>query len=163
MSDQKKFKLLAAFKEMNHKIKTDTFDDRLIFQKKTYLIQEMGVKLGDTFGWYLHGPYSRDAANDEFQLVSIQDDIDTKNLLTREESGLIKKLEGVIAEAGTVFPNKSEADLLEMLASLNFVLRHGYPKPKDDNDAIQIFSKLKPTFAEDSIRALQLLKKYGLN
>jgi uncharacterized protein YwgA len=163
MSEQKKFKLLAALREMNYKIKTDTFGDRLIFQKKTYLIQEMGVKIGNTFGWYLHGPYSREAANDEFQLVPIQNNIDTGNLLTAEEKGLIKKLEKILEEAGTVFPDKNEADLLEMLASLNFILRHGYPKPKDDNDAIRIFAKQKPAFANDSIPALQLLKKYGLN
>lgn len=38
----------------------DSLDNRIIAQKKIFLLQELGVKLGYSYNWYLHGPYSPD-------------------------------------------------------------------------------------------------------
>ena len=34
------------------------FDERLICQKKVYLLQSLGTNLGYTYNWYVRGPYS---------------------------------------------------------------------------------------------------------
>lgn len=39
-------------------ISKDTFNDRLIAQKKIYLLQSLGTKLGYEYNWYIRGPYS---------------------------------------------------------------------------------------------------------
>ena len=39
-------------------ISKDSFDDRLICQKKIYLLQSLGTNLGYTYNWYVRGPYS---------------------------------------------------------------------------------------------------------
>lgn len=39
-------------------ISKDSFDDRLISQKKIYLLQSLGTNLGYTYNWYVRGPYS---------------------------------------------------------------------------------------------------------
>ena len=36
----------------------DTFDARLICQKKVYLLQTLGTELGYVYNWYVRGPYS---------------------------------------------------------------------------------------------------------
>lgn len=40
------------------KISKDSFDERLICQKKIYLLQSLGTNLGYTYNWYVRGPYS---------------------------------------------------------------------------------------------------------
>ncbi len=39
-------------------ISKDSFDDRLICQKKIYLLQSLGTNLGYAYNWYVRGPYS---------------------------------------------------------------------------------------------------------
>lgn len=45
-----------VFKQLG--IEKDTFDERLISQKKVYLLQALGTDLGYHYNWYLRGPYS---------------------------------------------------------------------------------------------------------
>lgn len=41
------------------------FDQRMEMQKAVYLLQDMGVPVGDYgFRWYLHGPYSQNLQDD---------------------------------------------------------------------------------------------------
>jgi uncharacterized protein YwgA len=162
VTDQTKFKLLAAFKEMKQPISMSDFNDRLIFQKKTYLLQETGLKLGNSYGWYLRGPYSRDAANDGFQLQIIQNHVEGIEPLSLPEKKSVEKLQAITLESQKMFRGKNESYLFEMLASLHFVVKHGYPRPKNERDALKRFSKLKPQFAENAKEALKLLKKYEL-
>lgn len=39
-------------------ITKESFDERLICQKKIYLLQSLGTNLGYTYNWYVRGPYS---------------------------------------------------------------------------------------------------------
>lgn len=39
-------------------VSKESFDDRLICQKKIYLLQSLGTDLGYSYTWYLRGPYS---------------------------------------------------------------------------------------------------------
>ena len=43
------------------------FDQRMEMQKAIYLLQDMGVPVGDYgFRWYLHGPYSQSLQDDMY-------------------------------------------------------------------------------------------------
>ena len=45
--------------------KAREFSDRLELQKVVYLLQNMGISVGDyRFIWYKHGPYSQTLQND---------------------------------------------------------------------------------------------------
>jgi uncharacterized protein YwgA len=162
MADESKLKLLAAFKHLNQKIVMSDFRSRLILQKETYLLQEMGLHLGNTYGWYLHGPYSRDVASDGFQLVSIQDSTDVLTPLSKADKTHVSNLKELIAEAKETFSKNDEDYCLELLASLHFVLKHGYPRPKNENSALKQFLILKPKFSSDAKNALRLLKEHNL-
>ena len=39
-------------------ISKESFEDRLICQKKIYLLQSLGTDLGYTYNWYVRGAYS---------------------------------------------------------------------------------------------------------
>lgn len=41
-------------------VKKDSFDNRIISQKKIFLLQEMGIDIGYSYNWYIRGPYSPD-------------------------------------------------------------------------------------------------------
>ena len=45
------------------------FETRLELQKTIYLLEEAGAKLGYSFGWYKHGPYSSSLADDAYRLA----------------------------------------------------------------------------------------------
>lgn len=40
------------------RISIESFDERLICQKKIYLLKSLGTDLGYVYNWYVHGPYS---------------------------------------------------------------------------------------------------------
>jgi hypothetical protein len=162
MTDETKFRLLAAFKKMRQQIDMSDFNARLVFQKQTYLLQELGLQLGNTYGWYIRGPYSSDAASDGFQLTSIQDHVKYLPKLSRDELQSLKTFEKLFSESKKRFKGKSDAYVLELLGSLHFLLKYGYPRPTNNKVALKRFFELKPGFKEDAETALELLEKHGL-
>jgi len=163
VTDSTKFKLLATFRAMEQKIIMTTFNERLMLQKKVYLLQQLGLHLGNSYGWYLRGPYSRDVTNDGFYLETIQDKIgEVKQLLSEEEILVTQKLQGLINDARKNI-SENESGNLELLASLHFVLKYGYPKPSSKKMAIAQLTQQKTKFTTDAGKvAMQLLEKYGL-
>ncbi len=60
--------LLPVYKEIyGEDFDYSKFENRLEMQKAIYLLQDMGVPVGDYgFRWYLHGPYSQSLQNDMY-------------------------------------------------------------------------------------------------
>lgn len=60
--------LLPLYKKLYNKdFDYSNFDQRMEMQKAIYLLQDMGVPVGDYgFRWYLHGPYSQDLHDDMY-------------------------------------------------------------------------------------------------
>lgn len=161
MTDATKFKLLATFRLMKQKISMTSFNERLVMQKKVYLLQQLGLNLGNSYGWYLRGPYSRDVANDGFSLQKVQEQIVEVEELTTDEKRVPLQFERLLKESEERL-GKDEAYCLELLASLHFVLRYGYPKPPTNEHAIFQLTVLKPKFKDNAKLAMELLKEYGL-
>jgi uncharacterized protein YwgA len=163
MTDSTKFKLLAAFRFLKQKIAMSSFDDRLALQKKVYLLQELGLNLGNSYGWYLRGPYSRDVANDGFYLEKVQNEITELEELSEQERVAVGTFNSLIEEAKTGL-GKNDLYCLELLASLHFVLKYGYPKPPSKQLAIFQLTYQKTKFdVKDGEVAMKLLEKYGLD
>lgn len=165
MTDSTKLKLLTAFRQMGQNIVMTDFNSRLAFQKKVYLLQELGLKLGNTYGWYIYGPYSRDAASDGFELALIQNNYEDAELspLTEEENRAVTNFQLLLDEAIAALPNKDETYCLELLASLHFTLKKGYPRPSTSEAGLEKFTGLKPKFMDDAATALELLKRFHLS
>lgn len=60
--------LLPAFELVFEKhFSYSDFENRMEMQKMVYILQDMGVPIGDYgFRWYLHGPYSQSLQDDMF-------------------------------------------------------------------------------------------------
>ena len=67
--------LKPVFKSIfNKEFNASEFEDRLEMQKAVYLLQNMGISVGDyRFLWYKHGPYSQTLQNDILNLQSAKD------------------------------------------------------------------------------------------
>ena len=105
------------FKQLHVK-KTD-FSERLICQKKIYLLQELGTDLGYMYNWYVKGPYSPVLTNDIYENLDffLDEDFDGYNLAqpVRERVNIINSLEDEK-------PMKMETDSwYELLASYLYI------------------------------------------
>ena len=49
----------------------DTFNGRIVFQKRIQLLQSFGIDLGYYYNWYLRGPYCSDLAKNGFELKDV--------------------------------------------------------------------------------------------
>lgn len=93
------------------------FDQRMEMQKAVYLLQDMGVPVGDYgFRWYLHGPYSQ----------SLQDDMHYESgrpcanlTLSKEYVESIELLRSVIQS--DKHGQYSVSNWVECLASLHYL------------------------------------------
>ena len=164
MTDSTKLKLLAAIRRMGQTVVMTDFNSRLAFQKKVYLLQELGLRLGNTYGWYIHGPYSRDVASDGFQLALMQNNYEDNELeqLSQDELASISTFQRLLQTAKETLPGRSETYLLELLASLHFTLQRGYPRSTNTAAGLERFIHLKTKFTDDAASALDLLERFGL-
>ncbi len=80
--------LKLILQRLGIKFKIDTKNDRIRLQKIVYLLQRCGVNLGYNYGWYIHGPYSR-------ELTSVYYDLDASLKSNEKDYTWYKLDEGV--------------------------------------------------------------------
>lgn len=107
-------------------LELDSFEQRLMIQKKVYLAQLTGLDLAYRFGWYLRGPYSRELTHDAFQLQE-QMELGERDY-EKESLGAFARQR--IKHAPKIWANKpseiDEDDWLELLASLHYLKHIAY-------------------------------------
>ena len=123
------------------------FCERLVLQKKIYLVQISGLDLRYRYNWYLHGPYCPSLTEDAFLLKDeLNYDEDYK------EYTLSSNAKDDIERAKKIWKTPENVDLrywLELLASLHY-LKHIAYWPGDSGTKERILLKLleaKPQFA----------------
>jgi len=110
--------LLPVYKMLYEKgFSYSNFDQRMEMQKAIYLLQDMGVPVGDYgFRWYQHGPYSQ-RLHDDMYYESGR--LCHSLTLTKEYAESIDRLHDVIHhQAGKVY---STSNWVECLASLHYL------------------------------------------
>lgn len=120
------------------------FDQRMEMQKAVYLLQDMGVPIGDYgFRWYLHGPYSQ----------SLQDDMHyesgrpvTTLTLSKEYSENIARLHDVIHSKERM--NYSVSSWVGCLASLHYLRENLLCFDASEEDVVHELEKRKPHLKE---------------
>ena len=122
-------KTLACFKEAGLDFDIKQFDHRLMAQKLTYLLQELGVKLGyeKTFSFYLRGTYSPTLTKDLFQSPASKPAV----TLTQADKARIAKLRSAV---------DLRPHMLEVMAAYRYLRNQG----KTETDAIQTLRATKP-------------------
>ena len=149
-------------------LELENFEQRLTIQKKVYLTQLTGLDLAYRFGWYLHGPYSRELTSDAFRAKERIDD--GEDDYKRETlAPFAKKL---TKRAKTIWANKpdgiDEDDWLELLASLHFLKHIAYMGKNAKRNFDEVWKALidsKPRFKrrkDDGRKAWEQLRRVGL-
>lgn len=151
--------LLKKFGGLNIK----KFTERLVLQKRIYLLQLFGIDLGYRYNWYIRGPYSPSLADDAFELELKKTEIDTSSSgfeLTSSSKTRLKKYEKFERE----IPQDEFEKYLEILASIHYLKHIGFVpdgvSKKNIKNALQNRGK---NFSDEEVnRAWDLLNKYGL-
>lgn len=137
----------------------NVFEDRLEMQKAVYLLQNMGISVGDyRFLWYKHGPYSQTLQNDILNLKSVEDiNIDFSSDAKREIATLKK----------AIFRDGLKYDLcqwVECLGSLQYIKENLLPSSVEDETLLNELKIKKPHLSNDKDNklALQTLKELAM-
>ncbi|OJD62799.1 hypothetical protein [Bacillus sp. NH11B] len=123
---------------------TDTYDNRLLWQKVGYLSQQMGLPLDEfNFNWHLAGPYSSSYTSvlygirDNVGTVSNQANEFTLNPGAKQKLNILKELVNKCPEDMTV------AKWSELLASIHYLSKNG---ARTKEQTIKKLLRLKPFF-----------------
>jgi len=135
---------LSACLEMLGGFTLGTLVDRKLLQKKVYFLQEFGVDLGYSFGFYIYGPYSSELTNDAFflyrQRTRAPDTIDSEDLSAEEEKSVQRAMEFFVKIKGS---ETEIARQLEFLSSLHFLRKVSNPEDRSRENIIQKLAEKK--------------------
>lgn len=133
--------LLPVYKKLyDRDFSYGNFDQRLEMQKAVYLLQDMGVPVGDYgFRWYQHGPYSQNLQDDMYYedghtCVELQ--------LSKEHAARIDQLRSVINS--TSRGEYSISCWVECLASLHYLRENVLTFGATEADVVSELEKRKP-------------------
>lgn len=143
-------------------ISKESFDDRLICQKKIYLLQSLGTELGYTYNWYVRGPYSPSLSNYVYNNLEVlsSNDFSDYNLSEIAEKN-VNTVNALLEDRRADFENVS---WYELLASLLFIYnnRDSWKIDGEKNTLFGALIKQKPQFNEEQcIYAFDTLQKRG--
>ena len=116
----------------------NSFEDRLEMQKAMYLLQDLGISVGDyDFMWYKHGPYSQSLQNDilDFQMT------DTNVYYSRDAESVIQSLHSVIMYKDKSYTTSNWA---ECLGSMQYLRENMLPSSASDEEIIDELVRRKP-------------------
>lgn len=137
----------------------NVFEDRLEMQKTVYLLQNMGISVGDyKFMWYKHGPYSQILQNDILNLQSVGDiNIDFSADAKRE----IRTLKNAVFKEGLEY---TLSQWVECLGSLQYIKESLLPSSAEEGTVLNELKNRKPYLNNDNDNkiALQTLKELAI-
>lgn len=139
----------------------ESFQDRLILQKASYLAQAAGVNMAYYFSWYLHGPYCSSLAGDAF---SICDELEADSDESRGWQ-LDEKTSARLARVNALMEKKEPAALakrLELLASVHFLVTRKDMPATDAHGLTATLKRLGKDFDESEVAlATEGLAEHG--
>lgn len=132
----------------------DDFNDRLIAQKKIYLLQVLGIDLGYHYSWYLHGPYSPALTSYMYanlDWIEESGEILSKYKLSDRAKNSVQRVNELWKKIK--LKDLNEAACYELLASLHYI--HQNMKSwavKDKNEVFEKLLQYKPQYSEEQCR-----------
>lgn len=117
------------------------FSKRLKMQKGIYLLQEMGVPVGDyRFSWYKHGPYSQ-ALLDDMHSANVSESAAYQIRFSSDTESAIKHLAAtLIVPNGVAYSSEQWAECLGSLHYLSKVIQSS----ASSDELISLLMKRKP-------------------
>ena len=121
--ENKEYILLCSIWDRIGPFDMNRFTDRLILQKKVFILQEIGLDFGYRFGKYTYGPYCSRLASDGFK-VNLKENSKNANKECIDEEFLVKLKE---LEKG----HERSASWFELLGTIAY-LRNKERKSKEE-------------------------------
>jgi uncharacterized protein YwgA len=141
----------------------ETFEDRLILQKGTYLAQAAGLRLGYHFRWDLRGPYCPALANDGYAIAEeIQGGQDEAEQWQFDSVSrkLLDPVHGLIPASGR---RDRIVEDLELFASVHFLVNRGQASADDPKQVVETLRRCQKDYTEERVRqTIAELKRNGL-
>lgn len=143
-------------------ISKDSFDDRLICQKKIYLLQALGTDLGYTYNWYVRGPYSPSLTNYVYNNLEVLQSNDfAKYKLAGVAAENVNKVNSLIDDIRKDFYQSSWYEILASLLYINNN-RKSWGIDNGDESLYQTLMRAKPQYTREQCEyAFYVLKKKG--
>lgn len=133
----------------------DTFDDRLLSQKKIFLLQELGVDIGYSYNWYVRGPYSPDLTTYIFNNLDVLREQDFSQY--RFSDDVQQRINSVNALSNARPVSLSIPSWYELLASVLYI-----KKKWKKNDVFASLIQYKPQYTQEHFNsAVQQLTALG--
>ena len=149
-----------VFQKMN--IGKDNFDERLICQKKIYLLQSLGTDLGYTYNWYVRGPYSPSLTNYVYNNLEVLESNDFSGYsLSQIAKNNIDKVNELLEDKRDDF---GVASWYELLASLLYIYNNSssWKIGEAGNTIYKVLIRQKPQYNEEQCEyAFNALRKRG--
>jgi len=124
--------------EFDEKLNLEGFDNRLLLQKRVYLIQRLGVNFGFNFHWYLKGPYCPELTECAFTLKADTETQEAANsfVFNDDATAILDRYKGLEREVSSLYGRRLP-DWLELMASIHFMRKYayvpGFPRISRDN------------------------------
>ena len=145
-------------------IALDSFDKRLILQKRIYLLQLFGIDLRYRYNWYVRGPYCPSLTEEAFELDRRKDETEKLNSayeLTQEAKKRLREYRKFEKE----MPSTDLPRFLELAASIHYLKHIGFLPGgvTKDNIKKKLLERGKGNFSDEQVNsAWDLLDKYEL-
>lgn len=138
------------------KINKDSFDDRLLSQKKIYLLEQLGVDLGYSYNWYIRGPYSPDLTTYIFNNLDMLKEQDFSSYkISNSVEQEIQKINNMVDSKPSEL---SVPSWYELLASVLYIKKNW-----NSPDCYQSLIEHKPQYTKEQYElAINQLKEIGL-
>lgn len=134
-------KLQACFEHLGVSVHTAIFDEKLVAQKLTDILQDMGIKLGyeGSFQYHVRGMYSRALTDDLYHAT------DSSTLVVAKPARLSQPdLEKLDRFKGIIDPRPS---LLEVVSTY----RHFRKQGSSQDDSVRLVKEKKPFLTERDV------------
>ena len=148
--ERRQIGLKLVMDQLGLPVKVDSFDDRLVLQKATYLAQAAGLNLGYYYRWYLRGPYCPKVAEDGFAIAAaLSQGLDeAKNWsLDASSSAKLGGIRCLLRGHGQA----SRAKRLELLASVHFLMDRRQVTGRDPRQIAGTLRRFNKLFSESEV------------
>ena len=151
------------FRLFNEQFDYSQFAMRLKMQKGIYLLEELGVDIGDfAFSWYKHGPYSQSLQDEMFSVDRVDRISNTSNTsvqFSKFASENIEKLHQCFS-----YPHNGYSDQywVECLASVHFLRKNILPSSCEKKDIVDKLSRLKPHLKSNELNNMAIDLIYNI-
>lgn len=126
---------------------------RVLLQRKVFLAQDLGLPLGYSFNWYIHGPYSPDLTTVVYQIIPEGFESIKRSTYKKKYSDIIKKVNDMGLDVTSDSIDLKTVQWYDLIATVAYFSEH-------DDGIIKRIYQIKPQFSTKQIEAtFQLYKK----